>query len=79
MFSHAPKTPGHICAGRGLDIVFYRGDAIALPMYGRGDRIEGYIDLKNTTDVCQIEITVRLLSSLLASFPALCIAAHPVA
>jgi ankyrin repeat protein len=76
MISHAPKTPGHICAGRGLEIVFYRGDATALPMYGRGDRIEGHIDLKNTKDVCQIEITVRLLSNLLASYPALCIAAH---
>ena len=63
----APKTPGHTCAGRGLDIVFYRGDATALPMYGRGDRIEGYIDLKNTKDICQIEITVRLLSSHLLS------------
>lgn len=61
--SLAPKTPGHICAGRGLDIVFYRGDATALPMYGRGDRIEGYIDLKNTKDICQIEITVCPLSS----------------
>ena len=58
-----PKTPGHICAGRSLDIVFYRGDATALPMYGRGDRIEGHIDLKNTKDICQIEIIVRLISS----------------
>jgi hypothetical protein len=67
MFNLAPKIPGHTCAGRGLDIVFYRGDATALPMYGRGDRIEGHIDLKNTKDVCQIEITVRLLSGHLPS------------
>ena len=57
-----PKTPGHICAGRSLDIVFYRGDATALPMFGRGDRIEGHINLKNTKDICQIDITVRFLS-----------------
>ena len=57
-----PKTPGHICAGRSLDIVFYRGDATALPMYGRGDHIEGHIVLKNTKDICQIDITVRFLS-----------------
>ena len=63
--SVSPKTPGHICAGRSLNIVFYRGDATALPMYGRGDRIEGHIDLKNTKDIYQIEITVRLLSSYL--------------
>lgn len=65
--SLAPKVPGHTCAGRSLDIVFYRGDATALPMYGRGDRVEGYIDLKNTKDICQIEITVRLLSNHLPS------------
>ena len=39
-------------------------------MYGRGDRIEGHIDLKNTKDIYQIEITVRLLS---AMFPGLCV------
>ena len=57
-----PKTPGHICVERSLDIVFYRGDATALPMYGRGDHIEGHINLKNTNDICQIDITVRFLS-----------------
>ena len=67
--SIAPKTPGHTCAGRSLNIVFYRGDATALPMYGRGDRIEGHIDLKNIKDICQIEITVRLLSSHLPTCP----------
>jgi len=66
------KTLGHTCAGRGFNIVLYR----ALPMYGRGDRIEGYIDLKNTKDVCQIEITVRRLSSHLHS---LCVSAHRAA
>jgi hypothetical protein len=61
--SPAPKTPGHTCAGRSLNVIFYRGDATALPMYGRGDRIEGHMDLKSTKDICQIDITVRLLSS----------------
>jgi len=63
VITHPMNRPGHTCAGRGLNIVFYRGDATALPMYGRGDHIEGHIDLKSTKDVCQIEITVRLLSS----------------
>ncbi|KAG8810475.1 hypothetical protein FRC17_002921, partial [Serendipita sp. 399] len=51
--------PGHVVSCKHFDLHLHKGDDHTAPVYGRGEPVEGYIDLKSRDHVSEIEVTLR--------------------
>ncbi|PVG02561.1 hypothetical protein CPB86DRAFT_697404 [Serendipita vermifera] len=51
--------PGMVIANRHFDLVLHKGSASALPRYGKGECVEGYIELHSTEHVEEIEVILQ--------------------
>ncbi|CAG8695570.1 6247_t:CDS:2, partial [Acaulospora colombiana] len=51
--------PGMVIANKHFDLVLHKGSASALPRYGKGECVEGYIELHSTEHVEEIEVILQ--------------------
>jgi hypothetical protein len=54
------RDPGRMASSNlgGFDLCMHKGDSQNAPSYGRGEQVEGYIDLKLFDHITEIEVTV---------------------
>ncbi|KAG9053538.1 hypothetical protein FS842_007916 [Serendipita sp. 407] len=51
--------PGLVVKSKLFDLHLNKGGESTAPMYGRGEPVEGYIDLKSRDHIAEIEVTLR--------------------
>ncbi|KAG8831566.1 hypothetical protein FRC18_006316 [Serendipita sp. 400] len=51
--------PGHVVRSKLFDLHLNKGGESTAPTYGRGEPVEGYIDLKSRDHIAEIEVTLR--------------------
>jgi hypothetical protein len=66
---HVNPEPGRAVSSKFIDLWTHKGDSHTKPSYGRGEPVDGYVDLKVFDHIAEIEVTVHiyLYSSLIES------------